>query len=56
MSELLRMTEEDIEGLKKAYQGCQGDRFEYQGKTFLKEYAKYLLEYLDGIPRPEKTK
>lgn len=56
MSESLRMTEKDIKDLRKAYQSCQGDRFEYRGKTLLKEYAKYLLEYLDGNPRPSKNR
>lgn len=40
------------EALRKAYQAAsvasKAD-FRFEGQTFLTRYAKYLLEYLDGV-------
>lgn len=33
---------------KRAYNACTADQFTFDGHAFLKAYAKYLIEYLEG--------
>lgn len=42
------MFEEDFRKLKKKFEECEGDTFEFQGKKLDKGYAKYLIEYLES--------
>jgi hypothetical protein len=37
-----------LKRFRKAYNECQTDQFTFEGFTFLKAYAAYLIEYLDG--------
>ena len=48
MSEVINMTPEKTEELRKAYQNCTGNTFVFEGRVFLKDYAKYFLEHLDN--------
>ena len=32
---------------RRAYKACKGDSFTFEGHEFLKDYAKYLIEYLE---------
>lgn len=44
----ISVTKEDIPKLKKLYEDTpDGGTFLFQGKEVLKEYAKYLIEYLE---------
>lgn len=36
-----------LESFKRAYDKCESDTFEFDGHTFLKSYAKYMIEYLE---------
>lgn len=45
-----------IEELRSAYEKartCNRESFKLDGKEFFTDYAKYLLEYLDGIGQTE---
>lgn len=42
----LNFTQERFERFKKAFAACDGDVFTFENKPFLKDYAKYLIEYL----------
>jgi len=45
----MTMTREDIKKLKKKIDKTEkGGVFKYRGHEFLREYAEYLLEYLEG--------
>ena len=46
----MEFTSEDVIDLRKAYENCEKEVFVFKGSPFLKAYAKYLLEYLEGIP------
>ena len=39
----------DLPGLKKAYANCEEEIFTYNGHKLLKSYARYLIEYLEGL-------
>lgn len=48
---LATFTKAKVELLRKAHNDCveRGDEtFVFEGKELLADYAKYLLEYLDG--------
>ena len=42
------VTINDLDDLKKAYENCTDDSFEFKGSEIIKAYAKYLIEYLEG--------
>ena len=48
---LVHWTPEKLERLKKAYADIKGFNsthvFEFDGHAYVKEYAKYLIEYLE---------
>lgn len=45
---VLNITFEDFKNLKKKYKTCKkGEIFIFKGQKILKEYAKYLIEYLE---------
>ena len=44
--EYLNFTQERFERFKKAFAACDGDVFTFEHKPFLRDYAKYLIEYL----------
>ena len=47
-SESVMIDREDLVELKKLYEkSLTGEVFLFKGKEVLKEYAKYLIEYLD---------
>lgn len=38
-----------LKRLQRAYESAKTDVFEFEGAEFVRGYAKYLIEYLDGI-------
>ena len=38
-----------LKRLRRAYENAKTDVFEFEGAEFVRGYAKYLIEYLDGI-------
>lgn len=38
-----------LKRLKKAYEECKGEWFIFEGHKLLKVYAKYLIEYAEGV-------
>lgn len=40
-------TPEILRHFKSAYHACKGDTFWFDKHEFVKDYAKYLIEYLD---------
>ena len=46
MEEVL-FTPAKLRAFKDAYAKCTGDTFTFEGNMFLRDYAKYLIEYLD---------
>jgi hypothetical protein len=48
MDGYLDMTREDLEELKKLYEKAKpGEVFLFKGREVLREYAKYVIEYLE---------
>jgi hypothetical protein len=48
MSHFISMTREDLRELKRLYEETpEKGVFIFKGKEVLKEYAKYLIEYLE---------
>lgn len=41
-------TPEKLQKFKAAYDAAGGDTFTFEGNEFVKSYAKYLIEYLEG--------
>lgn len=41
-----------LKRFKHAYAECTTDRFVFEGHEFLKDYAKYLIEYLEREFKP----
>jgi hypothetical protein len=49
---VITWTRPKLEQFKLAYDGhfeSASDNFEFEGKTFCKGYAKYLIKYLDAV-------
>lgn len=50
MTYLIEFTKPKFEALKKAYQSAidnDHDQFEYDNQTYVTDYAKYVIEYLE---------
>ena len=47
-SALVTFTEEKLKRLKVAYEGCTTESFWFEDNEYLKSYAKYMIEYLEG--------
>lgn len=45
--------EERRDDLQKAYSEADGDTFEFEGTVLVKDFAKYILEYLDSELKSE---
>jgi len=46
-TDFLSITKEDLKELKALYEKAKpGEVFKFKGKEILKEYAKYMIEYL----------
>lgn len=46
----INWTPEKLAKLKLLYAECEdGGVFQFEGHDILKSYAKYLIEYLDGV-------
>lgn len=43
------ITLEDVPALRKAFNACEGETFFFKGHEIYKPYAKYVLEYLEGL-------
>ena len=41
-------TPEKLRAFRKAYNKCTTDVFEFEGHPYVKGYAKYVIEYLEG--------
>jgi hypothetical protein len=51
----IEFTPEKLKAFKKLYEGTEaGKTFMFEGKEVLKEYAKYVIEYLE--PKFKETK
>jgi hypothetical protein len=48
MRDEMTWTRPKLEQFEKALAAATGDVFEFEGHEFVKGYAKYLIEYLDG--------
>ena len=49
-NDLLKMSPENIKIFKRKYKSCKdGGTFFFEGREVLKDYAKYIIEYLDDI-------
>ncbi len=51
-SEKITYTKESIERLRKRYEEAIAggdDRFTFEGNEYMIDYAKYMLEYLEGV-------
>jgi hypothetical protein len=47
-SEMVEVNREDLEEFKKRYeQTSPNGVFKFKGRVIIKEYAKYLIEYLE---------
>lgn len=47
-NETISINEEEIKELKELYEKApEGSVFKFKGKDLLKEYAKYLIEYIN---------
>jgi len=45
----IKISKEEIDNFKKSYNKCKpGETFFFEGEEILKEYAKYLIEYLES--------
>ncbi|MFA6971809.1 MAG: hypothetical protein WC208_10460 [Gallionella sp.] len=44
----LKFTPAKLKKLKKEYEACNSGTFSFEGHILVKEYAKYLIEYLEG--------
>ena len=50
---MIELSPQDVVELKKlSSQHKKGDSFEYKGHEFLKEYADYLIQYLEEKYEP----
>jgi hypothetical protein len=57
MDNKVTYTEESIASLKKRYdEAVENDEktFIFEGNEYLLDYAKYMIEYLEGVFRNEK--
>lgn len=54
VSERICITIKDVPALRKAYDNCPDETFEFKGNPVYKPYAKYLLEYLEGLMKEKK--
>jgi len=47
--DFVTITPGEFEVLKKKYEACEdGGTFKFKGKGVLKEYAKYLIQYIES--------
>jgi len=49
---MVTFTPEKLESFRDVYQQCTGSDelvFEFEGRHYLKGYAKYMIEYLEGL-------
>ena len=37
-----------LKRFKKAYEACTDETFEFEGNAYVKDYAKYVIEYLEN--------
>ena len=44
---IIGVTRKDFEELKELYKNCKADSFMFRGREILKQYAKYMIEYLE---------
>jgi len=42
-------TPEKLSYFRDAYEGAKDTIFEFEGKHYLKGYAKYMIEYMEGL-------
>jgi hypothetical protein len=50
-------TKESVERLREGYKeavACGKNEFVFDGKEYVTDYAKYMLEYLEGVFSNEK--
>ncbi len=48
-SDITSISESEFKEFKKLYHNCKdGDTFKFKDKDVFKDYAKYLIEYLEG--------
>ena len=45
--EMVSFDRKKLKRFKKAYNECKGDVFTFEGGDYLKEYAKYVIQYLE---------
>jgi len=48
MTQMVTFDFTKLVALKKAYEECEGESFMFDGREYLKAYAKYLIQYLEG--------
>ena len=52
---MVSITEEDLKELKRLYEKAEpGEVFIFKGREVLKEFAKYMIEYVEGFERKDK--
>lgn len=53
-NEILTISEDELKELKRKYETTPDEgTFFFKGKEILKEYAKYIIEYLEEKFKPE---
>ena len=50
---MINFNREKLNKLKKAYAACKDETFVFEGQHLLKGYAKYMIQYLEGIFKGE---
>ncbi len=49
---VVTFTPDKVAQFRDVYEGCDGDDervFEFEGRHYLKGYAKYMIEFLEGL-------
>lgn len=48
-SVVIEWSADRLKRFKRAFKNCETDTFIFDGNEFYRPYAKYLIEYLDGV-------